>query len=115
MYQLAFLKKGCFSLDFNIDIVTSEGTQGVQGRGTEAQGGLQRLNSPGADRDLCACRGRKRGEHTVTGNGDKRRHAAQGAEKSGRVWRVASAGYVQVGGALHRERRWGAGEKNRGI
>ena len=44
------------------------------------------------------------------GNGSKRRHEAQGVGTSGRGWQAAVADDIQVGGALHRERRWGAGE-----
>ena len=55
------------------------------------------------------------GGHTVTGNIDRRRHAAQGAGTSGGGCQVAGAGDVQGGGALHRERRWVAGEKERAL
>ena len=46
-------------------------------------------------------------------NGSRHRHAVQGAGMSGRGWRVVGAGDVQVGGALHWERRRGAGEIER--
>ena len=44
------------------------------------------------------------------GKASRHRHVTQGAGTSGGGWRAAGAGNVQVGGALHRERRWGAGE-----
>ena len=47
--------------------------------------------------------------HTVTVHVGRRMHMAWGAETSGRGWRVAGAGDVQVGGALHQERRWRVG------
>ena len=37
----------------------------------------------------------------------------QGAGTSGGGWRAAVVGAVQVGGASHRERRWGTGEIER--
>ena len=43
-------------------------------------------------------------------NSSRLRHAARGAGISGVGWRAAAgAGDVQVGGASHQERRWGAG------
>ena len=54
---------------------------------------------------LGAGQGRQRGEQTNTGNGGRRRHAEQGAGKSGGGCWVSGAGDVQVGGALHWERR----------
>ena len=59
-------------------------------------------------------RAEKGGEHSHR-NDDRRRHAARGAETSSGGWQVASAGDVQVGGALRWERRWGAGENERGL
>ena len=53
--------------------------------------------------------GRKWEGLTVTGNGGRRRYAVQCADTSKGGWRVAGAGDVQVGGALYRERSWGAG------
>ena len=41
----------------------------------------------------------KRGGHTVTVNGDRRRHVARGAYTSGGVWQVVDVGNVQVSGA----------------
>ena len=58
-------------------------------------------NPPGANRDLGAGRGRQRGENG-RGDGSRRRHTAQGTETSGRGWRVAGVGVVQVDGALCR-------------
>ena len=54
------------------------------------------------------------GRRTVTGHGRRRRHAAQGAETSGGGLHVEGVGDVQVDGALFQERRWGAGERERG-
>ena len=42
------------------------------------------------------------------------RHAVQVAETRDRGWRVVGVGGVQVDGALFRERRWVAGERERG-
>ena len=39
----------------------------------------------------------------------------RGARKSGGDWRIEGEGGVHVGGDLHWERRWGAGEKYRGL
>ena len=64
---------------------------------------------PGADRDLGAGQGRKRGERTGTGNGNRIKHAARGAETSGGGWHVLGTGDVKVGGDSHQKRRWGAG------
>ena len=72
---------------------------------------LQQTNTPGDDRDLGAGRGRQRGSRTVTGNGGRCRHLARGSGTSGGGWSVAGVGDVYVGGSLHWERRWGAGEK----
>ena len=49
------------------------------------------------------------------GNGSKRRHEAQGVGTSGRGWQAAVADDIQVGGASHRERRWGAGKNREGF
>ena len=46
-------------------------------------------------------------------NGDRRGYAARGADTSGRGWRVAGLGDVQVGGASRQERRRGAGATER--
>ena len=54
-------------------------------------------------------KGGKGGGARRHGNGGRRRHAAQSAGMSGRSWRVAGACDNQVGGALYRERRRGAG------
>ena len=43
------------------------------------------------------------------GRGGRLRYMAWGVDTSGRGWRVAGAGDIQVVGALRRERRWGAG------
>ena len=51
----------------------------------------------------------KGGGCTVTGNGDRRRHAARGAYTSGGGWQVAGAGNVQVGGTSRKERMWKSG------
>ena len=89
-------------------------TQGGKGRGTEERRYPRRTNTPSSGRDLGAGRGRKMGGHTVTGNGGRRRHADRGAEISVGGWRVVGAGDVQVDGASLRERRWGAGARERG-
>ena len=47
------------------------------------------------------------------GNGSRCRNVEQGAGTSGGGWRAAVVGAVQVGGASHRERRWGTGEIER--
>ena len=39
------------------------------------------------------------------GHGNRRRHAAMGADTSGRGWRVEGTGDVQVGGTLQQEKR----------
>ena len=74
-----------------------------------------RVKLPGADRDLGAGQGRQRGDHTITGNGGRCRHTTWGAGKSGGGWWMAGAGNVQVGGASHQERMWGAGEEQEGL
>ena len=48
-------------------------------------------------------------------NGGRRRNAARSAEMNGGGWRGAGAGDVQVGGASHRERRWGLGVNERAL
>ena len=55
--------------------------------------------------------GVKGGGCTVTGNGERHRHAARGAETSGGGWRVVGDGCRQthVSGALRQESRWEAG------
>ena len=60
----------------------------------------------------CTAKAAKWGR-TDTGNGDRRRHAARGAETSGGGWRVAGVGNVQVEGVPRWERRWGAGVTER--
>ena len=81
-------------------------TRGGQVRDTEVWRDPQWANPPVPDRGLGAGWGRKRGERTGTGNGDRLRHTERGTGTSGRGWQVAGAGGIQVGGALHRERRW---------
>ena len=57
--------------------------------GQHIQIDLQRANLSGADRDLCAGQGQKgRGGHAVMVNGDRRRHAARGADTNGGGWQV---------------------------
>ena len=73
------------------------------------------MNPQGSDRDLGVGRGQQRGELTIMGNGGRCRHVAQGAGAISGGWRVAGACDVQVGGALHLERRWGVGEKLEGF
>ena len=90
-------------------------TRGGQGRDTETRRDPRRANLPGANRDLVAGRGRKRGERTSTVNGGRSRHAERGAGTSGGGWRVAGAGNVQMVSALHRERRCGAGVNERSL
>ena len=62
-----------------------------------------------------AGRGQQNRDRTSTRNGDRRRHAARGTRKSGGACQVAGAGDVQVGGASHQERRWGAGANERAL
>ena len=69
----------------------------------------RRANPPGADRDLGTGRGLQMGGWLVMGNDSRCRHAARDADTSGGGWRLAGASDVQVGGALRRERKWGAG------
>ena len=76
----------------------------------EAWSDPQLSNTSGADMYLVAGRGWQRGERTVTVNEGIRRHAEQSTETIRRGWQVAIAGGDQVEGALHRERKWGAGE-----
>ena len=71
-------------------------------RDTEAWRNQWRDNPLGSDKDLGAGQGQKRGE-------------AQGTGTSDGGWHEAGTGHVQVGGALHRDRRWGAGERKRGL
>ena len=86
-------------------------TWGGQGKDTEAERDPQMANPLGVYRELVAGQGRQRGERAITGNGSRRRHTAQGAGTSGKGRRVAGEVDAQVGGALQRKRRWGAGEK----
>ena len=67
----------------------------------------------GDDRDLGADQGHKRGGRTDAVYGGRRRHVSRGAETSGRGWRVAGVGNIQVEGIPCRERRWGAGVTER--
>ena len=62
----------------------------------------------GANRDLGAGQGCKRGEN-IRRNDSRHMHTARGTETIIIIWRLAGVGNVQVDGALHRERRWGAG------
>ena len=66
--------------------------------------------SPGADRDLVAGQGRKRRERTgtVTVADAGTRRGAQGRATEAGEWWVGGDAYAGV--ALHRNRRWGAGE-----
>ena len=43
------------------------------------------------------------------------RHGYQGRAAEAGRWQVVGEGDVQVGGASHQERRWGAGEKLEGF
>ena len=63
---------------------------------------------PDAVRYLSTSRGRLRGGKR-TRNDDRFRHTTPGEEISGRGWRVAGVGDVQVDVVPRRERRWGAG------
>ena len=63
------------------------------------------MNPLGADRYLGVGRGWKKGEHTVTVNGGRRSHVAQGAGTSGGGWWVVGAGDDQGG------RRFAPGEE----
>ena len=57
------------------------------------------------------CRPRvEKGGANRHGNDSRCRHAARGVGTSGGGWRAVGVGDVQMGGASHRERRWGAGE-----
>ena len=75
----------------------------------------QRSNPPGADRDLSSGRGVHRGG--AHSHGKWRKTQSFSAGRRDNLWRLmsGSAGDIQVGGALCRERRWGAGENNRGL
>ena len=55
----------------------------------------------------------KRGGRSDAVKGRICRHAAHGAETSGRSWQVAGVVNVQVYSAPLQERRWGAGTTNR--
>ena len=76
--------------------------QGFKGALREDKAGAQEIwrdpqhtNSPGDDRDLGAGQVRQRGGgRTVTGNGDRRRHAARGAKTSGGGRWVTGAGNI---------------------
>ena len=62
-------------------------------------------------RQVPGCRMRaEKGGVNQNRNGSRCRHTARGAGTSERGWRAAGAGDVHVGGALHQEMRWGAGE-----
>ena len=67
----------------------------------------------GAERDLGTGRGLQKGGQSNAGNGGRRRQAVQGAETSGRGWRVAIVGDVQVSGAPLWEKWWGLGSTER--
>ena len=45
-------------------------------------------------------------------NGSRHRHAARGTGARRGGWQAAGVGDVQVGGASHWERRWGAGARD---
>ena len=49
------------------------------------------------------------GGRTVTGNISRLRQEVRGAGMSDGGWQVVGGGDVKMGGALCRERRWGAG------
>ena len=60
------------------------------------------------------CRpGAEKGGDNRYRNGRICRHVLRGIGTSGGKWRVVGAGPVHVGGASHRERRWGAVEIER--
>ena len=85
-------------------------TWGGQGRDTDTWRDLRRYNPPGADMDLGAGREQQRGGENRHENGNRCRHTVQGAGTRGGGWRAEGTGGVQVGGDLHQDRRWGAGE-----
>ena len=64
------------------------------------------MNPPGDDMYFGAGQGRKRGERTITGNGDRCRHAEWGVGTSNGGWRVVGMGNAHVG-ALHTGRGGG--------
>ena len=81
---------------------TRQGYIDTEGSATDdPPGGLQ---VPG-----CRLRAAKGGSNRH-GNGSRCKHATQGAGMSGRGWRAADAVNIPGGGALRRERRWGAVE-----
>ena len=55
-----------------------------------------------------------KGEGGSCGTWRRGRHAVQVTDTINRGWRVVGVGDVQVDGALFQERRWGAGERERG-
>ena len=86
-----------------------EDNLGRERQGHRGDGGTWDRRSPqGLTRTWKKSEGGKGGEHTVTVNGGRHRHVERGTDTSSRGWRVAGAGDVQMGGALRRERRWGA-------
>ena len=75
---------------------------------------LRQENPPGADRDLGAYQGWKRGERIVMGHSVRRRHTLRCAETSGGRWRLEGADNVQVDCVSLRESWWVAGARERG-
>ena len=49
------------------------------------------------------------------GNVSRNRHAERDAGMIDGGWQLEGVGYVQVGRASHRERRWGAGVNERAL
>ena len=63
-------------------------TQGVRGGYTRETEVPTTYKPPGGDRDLVTGLGRQWGRRTDAGHGGRSRHAIQGADMSGGVWRV---------------------------
>ena len=72
------------------------------------------MGKPPRGKQEPGCRPRAaRGGQTDAGNGDRRRHAALGAENSGGCCKVTAVGNVKVYGAPIWERRWVSGATKR--
>ena len=77
---------------------------------------MRQANPPGADRDLGAGQGRQRGgvQSWDTAADSGTRHGAQRRAAEAGGWQRRAAAILKVDGASHRERRWGAGARERG-
>ena len=96
-------RNGNFSLKWRYYGPTGDILAGIQGKHRD-----QQRTTPQGTTGTWAHDKDRKGGRTNAGHDGRSRHAALGAETSGRGWRLAGVGNVQVDDVPHQDRRWGA-------